>query len=268
MGRFFAVSWLVVSLAAAGPVLATGLATPESGTQDVVAETTPAPLQTSRSLAGFAGQRGAFPRRGPEGLEYPEPPAETSPSSKGNTGAAEKHAWLCCEFRIFDASIRLFDDRDRDGYFTYFSVSFDIDTDYSEADVYAQLFLRGADGVWRFLYETEIFPIFGSASSDEYEIETELVSGYPTGAYDVMIRVYEAAYDDLVIQYGPGDSSAMSVAPLEDLSWDGLPPPSVSISSGSGGGGAMVLELLGLVVLAASAVSRRPRSTTGPASAS
>jgi len=208
------------------------------------------PLPLSRSAEGFASERGSAARRDPALLEFPEPPGEAPEASKAGPEPARKLALLCCEFRIFDARVQLYDDRDGDGYFTYFRVSFDVDTDYSEAHVFARLFLRGADGIWKFLYETEIFPIFGSSGSDEYEVETELVSGFPTGAYDVLIKVYDAAYGDLVAQYGPYESSALSVTPLEDLSYDGLPPPSVSISYGSGGGGAVSFWLVGLVALA------------------
>lgn len=222
---------------------------PTAGQSPSGASSTPLPL--SRSAEGFASERGTVSRRDPALLEFPEPPDESPEPEKNGPEPARKIALLCCEFRIFDTRVQLYDDRDGDGYFTYFRVSFDVDTDYSEAHVYARMFLRGADGIWKFLYETEIFPIFGSSGSDEYEVETELVSGFPTGAYDVLIKVYDAAYGDLVAQYGPYDSSTLSVVPLEDLSYDGLPPPSVSISYGSSGGGAASLWLLGLVIVAA-----------------
>ncbi len=217
-----------------------------------------APLAFSRSTAGFASERGAASKRSPDLLEDFEPLDEAAAPDKDSSAMAQKFTVPCCDFRIFAARVWLYDDRDGDGYFTYFRVSFDVDTDYSEAHIYARLFLRGADGVWNFLYETEVFPIFGSAGTDEYEIETELVSGYPTGAYDVLIKVYDASYGDLVTQYGPRDTSALSVTPLEDLSYDGLPPPPVSISRGSSGGGVVSLELLGLALVAGWA-SRRVR---------
>jgi hypothetical protein len=232
---------------------------PTNGQSSGSASSSPLPL--SRSAEGFASERGTTARRDPGLLEFPEPPDESPGPEKAGPEPARKIALLCCEFRIFDARVQLYDDRDGDGYFTYFRVSFDVDTDYSEAHVYARLFLRGADGVWKFLYETAIFPISGSSGSDEYEVETELVSGYPTGAYDVLIKVYDAGYGDLVAQYGPYDSSALSVTPLEDLSYDGLPPPSVSISYGSGGG-AVSVWLLGFLAVAAWA-GRRVRKT-GP----
>jgi hypothetical protein len=233
----------------------TGSSGPEH--QPPAAATDSTPLALSRSAEGFASERGSANRRSSDQLEYPRPPTELPAQDKDGPATAQKLALLCCEFRIFDARVRLYDDRDRDGYFTYFRVSFDVDTDYSEAYVYARLFLRGADGVWTFFYETEVFPIYGSSGSDEYEVETELVSGYPTGAYDLLIKVYDSSYGDLVAQYGPHDTSALSVTPLEDLSYDGVPPPPVTVSSGSSGGGAVSLELLGLVVMAGWAARRQ-----------
>jgi len=260
MGRIIAATLLGLTLVGGFTAVAADTTGPtDAGTGLVSAGTSPAPLQISRSAAGFAGERGSAKRRNPDLLEYPEPPDELPATDKDGPVAEQKLVLLCCEFRIFDARVRLYDDRDGDGYFTYFRVSFDVDTDYAEAHIYARLFLRGADGVWKFFYETEIFPIFGSVGSDEYEVETELVSGYPTGAYDVLIKVYDASYGDLVAQYGPRDSSALSVTPLEDLSYDGVPPPAISISRGSSGGGALSLELLGLVLVAGWAVRRTRR---------
>lgn len=221
------------------------------------------PFPESRSAAGFEAERGEAERRDPALLEMHEPGeadgAIDGPLKRPPAGA-RKHTVVCCAFRIFDATVRLYDDFDLDGYHTYFRVNFDVDTDYSEADVYARLFLRGPTGDWNLFYETGVFSIYGSSGTDDYEVETELVAGYPTGDYDMLIEVYDAWYGDLVVEYGPWDSSAMSYVPLEDTSHDGLLPPPVAFSSG-GGGGAVSLEILGLAGLAAWLRRRRSGRT-------
>ena len=155
----------------------------------------------------------------------------------------------------------MFDDLDGDGYYTYLRVNFDIDTDFFEADVYVRLFNRGSDGVWIEFYNSETFSIFGSSASDDYEVETELVAGYPPDDYDILIEVYDAFNGDLVVEYGPAESSELSLLPLEDISFDGDLPPPVSISHGGGGGGTLSYLML-LSLLAASRI-RQHRLTAG-----
>ncbi|MGB5249065.1 MAG: choice-of-anchor H family protein, partial [Gammaproteobacteria bacterium] len=172
--------------------------------------------------------------------------------------AAQMQAASCCAFRIYSASTRLFDDFDNDGFYTYLRVNFDIDTDYFDADVYVRLFMRGSNGNWIEFYQSGVFSINGSSASDDYEVETELVAGFPPDDYDVLIEVYDADYGDLVVEYGPLESSALSFLPLEDISFDSRLPAPTTISRG--GGGALGLELLIFGLLAGVTVwRRRPR---------
>jgi MYXO-CTERM domain-containing protein len=93
--------------------------------------------------------------------------------------------------------------------------------------------------------------IEGTDPDDDYEVETELVSGYSTGQYDVLIELYDADTNELVDEYGPIESVEFSLLPLEDSGRDGavivLPPED------DGGGGAFswlgVLGLLGALGL-------------------
>jgi len=221
----------------------------------------PASAPESRSVGGFEAERGTAARRDPDRLETFQAEGSMDAGVKDAPLASRKHTVACCAFRVFDARVQLFDDFDLDGYHSYFRVTFDVDTDYADADVFARLFLRGPTGVWNLFYETEVYSIYGSAGSDDYEVETELVAGYPTGDYDLLIEVYEAYYGDLVVDYGPWDTSALGYLPLEDTSHDGLLPPPVAISRG-GGGGALSLEIIGLLCLAAGA-RRLRRSPAG-----
>ena len=224
----------------------------------------PASAPESRSVGSFEVQRGTAERRNPDLLETFQAEGSVDAGAKDAPLASRKHSVVCCAFRVFDARVQLFDDFDLDGYHSYFRVTFDVDTDYADADVFARLFLRGPTGVWNLFYETEVFSIYGSAGSDDYEVETELVAGYPTGDYDLLIEVYEAYYGDLVVDYGPWDTSALGYLPLEDTSHDGLLPPPVAVSRG-GGGGALSAELLVLAGLAGWGLRRRRETFSRPA---
>ena len=66
--------------------------------------------------------------------------------------------------------------------------------------------------------------------------------------YDVLIEIYDAYDDRLVVEYGAWESSALSLLPLEDISFDTLTP----VVHAHGGGGAWsipgVLALGGLAL--------------------
>lgn len=228
------------------------------GLSSVEAAATVDPL--TRSASGFESERGEAERRSYDELREFTPSAATragAAQQKSGAAAPGQRAAACCGFRIWSASTELFDDFDRDGYYTYLRVRFDVDTDYSEADVYADVWLRGDDGDYVLIHESDVFTIYGSSGTDDYEVEAELVAGFPPGFYDVLIEVYDAFDDRFVADYDALDTSALGLLPMEDISFDGGLPPPVVDSRGSGGGGSS--SLAGLAVLASLAAIRRRR---------
>jgi hypothetical protein len=158
---------------------------------------------------------------------------------------------------VYDATTDVFLDRDNDGYFHRLRVRFDADTLFTYSYVYAEIYISADGDAWEHLYTTNDFSIWGSDPADDYEVETDLVSGYSTALYDVLIELYDADTGELVDEYGPNESPEFSLLPLEDSSRDGivvaLPPESHS----DGGGGAVSwLALPGLLL----ALLRRRRN--------
>ena len=203
----------------------------------------------TRASAGFQSERADGERRDPALLQEFAPDASTLPMGQSAKAQGRKHEVGCCAYRIFDAWTRLFDDFDGDGHYTYLRVGFDIDTDFFESDVFVRLFVRGTDERWALIFESDVFRIYGSSATDDYEVETELVSGFPRDRYDVLIEVYEAPFGALVLEYGPYENPALGFLPLEDISADSVVAPQIAVSSG-GGGGALTYEVLMLVLLA------------------
>lgn len=215
----------------------------------------------TRATGGFEAERGAQERRASDSLE--DFSSSRSDAPRGDSAKAGVSTMLsqqsasCCGFYIYDARTELFDDLDRDGYYTYLRVTFDVDTEFAEADVYADVWLRRADGDYVLLYESNLFTIFGSSASDDYEVEAELVAGFPPDLYDVLIEIYDARDGRLVADYGAFDSSALALLPMEDISFDGdLPPPVVD---SRGGGGAGSVSFAGILLLFLLAVGLRRR---------
>jgi len=149
------------------------------------------------------------------------------------------------EFWIYDASVELYSDMDRDGYYYGIDLTFDADTVYTAADVYAVIYLSYNFGPWNEYASTEDFTIFGASGADEYSVDTELLSGYITGDYDLLIELFDAYDGTFIASLGPEESSQLSYLPLEDAGRD--TPPRTTIVVNQGGGGS--LGLLGLIAL-------------------
>jgi hypothetical protein len=162
------------------------------------------------------------------------------------------------EFWIYDASVELYSDWDRDGYYYGIDLTFDADTVYTVADVYAIVYLSYDFGPWNEYASTDDFTIFGASGADEYSVETELVSGYVTGDYDILIELFDAYDGSFVASFGPEDSPQLSYLPLEDAGRD--TPPGTTVIVNEGGGGSS--GLLGLLTLLGVTGFRRARATS------
>ncbi len=171
------------------------------------------------------------------------------------------------DFWFYTADIELFADEDRDGYYHGIDLLFDADTIYTRAEVFAVIYLSLDGGPWIEYAETETFTIWGAGSSDEYVVVTELLDGFPTGSYDVLIELFDTWDGRFVADFGPASTPELSYLPLEDAVLD-TPPTRSQVVVNRGGGGAT--DWLSLLVLAASSLAaallrRRSRPRLCPA---
>ncbi|MEO0971882.1 MAG: choice-of-anchor H family protein [Pseudomonadota bacterium] len=162
---------------------------------------------------------------------------------------------LNLDYWVFDAFAVIHDDLDFDGFHTRIELTFDVDTVFEQADVYAVLYLSLEGGPWTEYGVTDTFRIFGASGADDYFFDADLVSGFPTGYYDVLIEIYDTFDGRLVADFGPEDTAALFDLPLESISLDASNEPAVIVSSQGGGGSAGIISLGGL--LAALALRRR-----------
>jgi hypothetical protein len=160
---------------------------------------------------------------------------------------------------VFEAMTDLFYDVDSDGYFHQLRVRFDADTIFDTSWIYAKIFVSADGNSWEQVFETADFVIHGSDPDDDYEVETELVSGYSTGLYDVLIELYDADDGTLVDEFGPNESSDFSLLPLEDAVRDGAEPDPLPPIDDDGGGGAVSWLTLAPLFAAMVWVRRRLR---------
>jgi hypothetical protein len=153
------------------------------------------------------------------------------------TGARRSNSTASGDFWFYSADVLLFNDHDVDGHFHGVDLLFDADTYYQEAEVYAVFYLSLEGGPWNEYSATENFTLFGSSADDEFQIITELVSGYPTGSYDLLIELFDGYNDDFLASYGPVDTSELAFLPLEDANRDVpyIPPPTTVVVHEHGG---------------------------------
>ena len=150
-------------------------------------------------------------------------------------------------FSIFDASSRVFEDFDYDGFYQTFSVTFDVDVNGSylneRADLFAELYLSRDGGPWVHYYTTDVFTIYGDSTQDDYEVLTTLYTGYATDHYDVLIDVYEVGYSDIVATISADETDSLYALPLESSDRDR--EPDIIVVEESGG----AFSVLGLLCL-------------------
>ncbi len=209
--------------------------------------------QVHRSVEGFSrdfGERGSATTAQLKEQRVQSADVLSKPRSVA-TSVVSSNAW------IYDADAVLYDDFDDDGYFRFVSVRFDADTYVAGMYVYAMLYLSEDGETWNHYYTTEDFHIDGTVPDDEYFVETELIQGFPPGLYDVLIELYDADFGTYEDEFGPAESSALSLLPIEDAGYD--EPIQISISSGHGGGGALAPWLLLLVAAVRRATGQRRR---------
>jgi len=160
---------------------------------------------------------------------------------------------------VFEATTDLFSDHDGDGFFHRLRVRFDADSLFTNSRVYAQIFVSADGKTWELLYTTKDFTVFGSDPNDDYEVETDLVAGYITAQYDVLIELHDAADTTLLDEFGPNESPELSLLPLEDTARDGIVEDSGGGYGGGHGGGGAVSWLMLPGLLAALVAKRRRR---------
>jgi hypothetical protein len=231
-------------------------------------ETAQAEDRVTRTAAGHSREHASDELRDPTSFRTlrrdPDDVITKPRTARGGKGFTDSLKVAYGDSWIYEATTDLFTDYDGDGYYRFLRVQFDADTIYTIAWVYAEIYLSADGTAWEHLYSTKDFSIEGTDPDDDYEVETELVSGYSTGRYDILIELYDTETGELLDEFGPNESPEFALLPLEDSGRDGavvVPPPGPPLydDDDDGGGGALswaiVATLLGALAL-------RPRRVT------
>lgn len=151
---------------------------------------------------------------------------------------------------FYDAWLTLYTDRDSDGYFSAFDLEFDADTDYYRAPVYAIVYL-GTNDYYDPFHVTDVFELYGDSSDDSVLLENELLNGYPSNDYDILIELIDAQTDLHVATVDAYSDADLSYQSMESSDYD-IPVTAVVVERHGGSWGIWASMLLLLV-----AVTRR-----------
>ena len=128
--------------------------------------------------------------------------------------SVENNVW----FDTIDISFE--SDLNNNGFYHNVYVRFDADTNYSSVPVYAHFALKRAGSPEVIIHTSSVFTLYGTSAEDWFSIESELLHSLPPAYYDLVIRIYDADYNDLLAEISGFDEPALAELPLEDLSYD------------------------------------------------
>lgn len=173
-------------------------------------------------------------------------PSEVAKTAKPKTAlrssgaliqSVENNVW----FDTIDISFE--SDINNNGFYHSLYVRFDADTNYTNVPVYAHFALKRAGAPEVIIHTSSVFTLYGTSADDWFAIESELLHSLPPAYYDLVIRIYDADYNDLLAEISGFDEPALAELPLEDYSYD--KPQVVIVEEDSGSLG--WFSLLGLV---------------------
>ena len=161
------------------------------------------------------------------------------------------------DYSIYDATTDLISDMDYDGFYHRFAVTIDVDTLFNHSNVYADFYLSYEGGPWIYYASSNHYDIHSDSADDAFIIETELADGYPTGYYDMRIKLYDSDSDEYLLTYDYSNDASLLSIPLEDSYRDkGYNDSSVEteffVSHGAGS-----INFLSLFLLCALLVARQ-----------
>lgn len=176
-----------------------------------------------------------------------------SKEAQSLAGIANRHDQV---FTIFEADVQLLSDIDGDGFHHALNVFFDVDVNYDDATVYAKLYLSHEGGPWSQYYTTDLFEIYGNEHADAFEVETDLIDGYPPGYYDVLVEIYSLDHAYMVTSEVLDYHYLGKALMLEDMTRDevyydgGYTEYSVSVGGSSAGSLLLFMLLISIVIAA------------------
>lgn len=128
---------------------------------------------------------------------------------------------------VYDVWFSMLEDSDGDGYYHQFAVNFDIDTVYSQQEIYVVGELSAASQ--QILFQTEPYTLNGDSGNDSYQADVLLTDGYPSDQYELILSVYDADSGTLLLRYDGSHNSQLGRLYLEDNGWESVAQQGITL---------------------------------------
>lgn len=148
------------------------------------------------------------------------------------------------DFWIYDSYVTLTADIDYDGYYSSFTLEFDVDTIYQSAPIYAVIYTSTSEEFTPF-YTTNIYNIYGDNTQDAIIIENDLVTGFPSNDYELMVVIYDADTDEVLAVSDGTDDADLAYLSLESENYEYVETVEVVVVEHGGALGAWLFAGLG-----------------------
>lgn len=171
------------------------------------------------------------------------------------TGLDPRNHYYQGEVIIADVRSSVYSDDDQDGFYTRFSLTFDVDTysQYSDYEyVYARIYLSKDGTGYDLFHVTEVFEIYSNYSSDRYKVDSNLVSNFDAAYYDVKIEVFVAGATGVQDEVDAATHRSLFALPLESDRLDGNSNADFIVYEHAGSfstPGLLILAVFGIVAI-------------------
>ncbi len=150
------------------------------------------------------------------------------------------------DFWIYDSYVGLTADIDYDGYYSSFTLEFDVDTIYQSAPIYAVIYTSTSEQFTPF-YTTNIYHIYADNTQDAIIIENDLVTGFPSNEYELMVVIYDADTDEVLAVSDGTDDADLAYLSLESENYEYVETVEVVVVEHGGALGMWLFTGLGFV---------------------
>jgi hypothetical protein len=150
------------------------------------------------------------------------------------------------DFWIYDSFVTFTADIDYDGYYSSFTLEFDVDTIYTSAPIYAVIYTSISD-VFTPFYTTNIYDINSDNTQDAIIIENDLVTGFPSNDYELMVMIYDADTDEVVAVADGTDDADLAYLSLESEDYEYVETVEVVVVEHGGALGVWLIAGAGFV---------------------
>ena len=121
---------------------------------------------------------------------------------------------------FYDVTSEVYQDLDQDGYFQNLTLNFDLDTDYSNLDVFVDIAFINQYGDSELVYTSDLFTLNGDSEHDNQQFDFQFFDLWPTDYYQVYITVRDAYSSEVYLTVNNNDFYALEDLPLEGSVYD------------------------------------------------